>query len=251
MSAKTVILTSSLGCFPKVDGQRIPAVLYEANGLLAKLRSLWPDRAKVLLICGSPDNREKNDGVLSCLRRSFELSGLPWSRFELCDGRNTEAADAILDTDVVILAGGHVPTQNAFMRRIGLKEKLASFGGLVIAWSAGSMNAAGTVYAGPELPGEALDPAFRRWIPGLGLTDVNIFPHYEALRDDVLDGQRLVEDITFADSMGHEILALNDGSYIVIDETGETLFGEAYRILDGVLEPVCADGASVRLPLSR
>lgn len=113
------------------------------------------------------------------------------------------------------------------------------------------MNAAGTVYAGPELPGEALDPAFRRWIPGLGLTDVNIFPHYEALRNDVLDGQRLVEDITFADSMGHEILALNDGSYIVIDETGETLFGEAYRILDGVLAPVCADGASVRLPLSR
>lgn len=78
------------------------------------------------------------------------------------------------------------------------------------------MNCADMVYASPELDGEALDPAFKRWIPGLGLTRVNIFPHFEMLKDDILDGLRVIEDITYADSMGQEILALNDGSYIVI-----------------------------------
>ena len=109
------------------------------------------------------------------------------------------------------------------------------------------MNCADTVYAGPELDGEALDPHFKRWIPGLGITKVNIFPHFEMLRDDVLDGLRVVEDITFADSMGHEILALNDGSYIVIDDDKETLFGEAYRILDRKIELICKDGESLIL----
>lgn len=109
------------------------------------------------------------------------------------------------------------------------------------------MNCAETVYAGPELEGEAIDPLFERWIPGLGLTDINIFPHFQSLKDDYLDGLRLIEDITFADSMGHEIIALNDGSYILLDDGRATLYGEAYRILDGRLTQICADGESVRL----
>ena len=76
------------------------------------------------------------------------------------------------------------------------------------------MNCADTVYAGPELEGEAIDPLYERWITGLGLTDINIFPHFQSLKDDYLDGLRLIEDITYADSIGHEIIALNDGSPI-------------------------------------
>ena len=59
------------------------------------------------------------------------------------------------------------------------------------------MNCADTVYAGPELEGEAIDPLYKRWITGLGLTDINIFPHFQSLKDDFLDGQRLIEDITY------------------------------------------------------
>ena len=165
----------------------------------------------------------------------------------MCDARTESKADDISGTDVIILTGGHVPTQNAFFKKIGLKEKLKGYEGIVLAWSAGSMNCADTVYAGPELDGEALDPNFKRWIPGLGITKVNIFPHFEALRDDVLDGLRVVEDITFGDSMGHEILALNDGSYIVVEDGKETLFGEAYRILDGKMELICKDGENLSL----
>jgi len=133
------------------------------------------------------------------------------------------------------------------MKTLRLKERLQTWDRLLIAWSAGSMNCAETVYAGPELPGEAVDPNYRRWISGLGITKVNIFPHFEALRDEMLDGMRLIEDITYSDSMGHEIIALNNGSFIVSDDGIETLYGEAYSIKNGEQRQICTDGRCIRL----
>lgn len=242
-----VIITSSLGGAVRENGRRVPSVLIEQNGLLDRIRSLWPDNARVLMICASPYDHEKNDAVAECFKHSLPMSGLNCCSLEMCDDRNEDIADDLRLKDVIILTGGHVPTQNQFFAKIALKGKLQSFTGLVIAWSAGSMNCADPVYAGPELPGEATDPGFQRWIPGLGLTKTNIFPHFQALRDDTLDGMRLIEDITFPDSIGHEIIAMNDGSYIVADEHGETIYGESYSIKDGVLKQICKDGDSLKL----
>ena len=243
----TLIITSSLGGASRENGIRVPSVLIEHNGLLNTIRSLWPLDARVLMICASPDDHEENDAVLSCLRKSFPMSGLDYSTFELCDDRDTNIVTDIGQKDVIVLMGGHVPTQNQFFKDIGLRERLKDYRGLVIAWSAGSMNCADIVYAGPELPGEAIDPNYKRWLPGLGLTKINIYPHFQDLRDEMLDGMRLTEDITFPDSMGHEFIAMNDGSYIVSDENGETLFGEAYIIKDGSMKLICHDGESVKL----
>ena len=109
------------------------------------------------------------------------------------------------------------------------------------------MNCAGTVYAGPEFEGEAIDPLYERWITGLGLTNINIFPHFQSLKDDYLDGLRLIEDITYADSVEHEIIALNDGSYILIEDGNATLHGEAYRIKDRQQWKICEDGDCITL----
>lgn len=175
------------------------------------------------------------------------MSGLSISCINKCDDRNPGMIERIREIDVIVLAGGHVPTQNQFMKQLRLKERLSDFNGIVVAWSAGSMNCAGNVYAGPELEGEAVDPLYERWISGLGITEINIFPHFQSLKDDFLDGLRLIEDITFADSMGHKIIALNDGSYILIDDGHETLYGEAYMIKDGQLKQICKDDEFVRL----
>ena len=112
--------------------------------------------------------------------------------------------------------------------------------------SAGSMNLADEVYAQPEEPGES-DPEFERFIPGLGLTDVNILPHYQKVKDNILDGQRLYEDITFADSWDHCFFALPDGSWIYQDEEELTLLGEAYMIRNGVIELLTLDGETLDL----
>ena len=241
------ILTSSLGGQIKVDGKRIPTKLMENNGLLDTIRSSWKENSNVLIISGSPGFYDKNDSVVSCMKESFSLSGLSFMDFLMCDDRNREIVNRFSEMDVLILAGGHVPSQNAFLKELKLEERLSNWDGLLIAWSAGSMNCAEIVYAGPELPGEAINPEYRRWISGLGITKINIFPHFEALKDEMLDGMRLIEDITYSDSMGHEIIALNNGSYIVTDNDTETLYGDAYSIKDGVQKQICKDGEWILL----
>lgn len=236
------MLTSSLGGLSKVKGIRVPSVLIQKNGLLDKLKSIWVYRARVLIFCANPSDYEKNDSVCACLKKSFPMSGLSISNIEICDDRNLHVIDDLKNIDVLILAGGHVPTQNKFMKQLRLKEHLLDYKGIVVAWSAGSMNCANIVYAGPELEGEAIDPFYKRWITGLGITDINIFPHYQSLKNDYLDGLRLIEDITFEDSKGHEIIALNDGSYIMIDEGQTTVYGEAYLIKDGHQRQICGEG---------
>lgn len=241
------ILTSSQGGSVKENGKRYPAPLFTYNGLTDRIKESWVENARVLIISASPNDYERNDGILYCLREAYPMSGLSISSMEICDRRNEEIAEKIPEMDVLLLSGGHVPTENEFFKKLGLKEKLKDWNGLIVAWSAGSMNCADIVYAGPEEEGEAVDPDFKRWITGLGITKINILPHFQDLRDEWLDGMRLIEDITFADSYGHEIIALNDGSFITVMDGVETLYGEAYRILDGKMEQICKHGESVVL----
>lgn len=240
-------LTSSLGGSVKIDGRRIPSVLLAENGLSDTLRTVWVDNARIMIVCASPKDYEKNDSVCACMREAFPMSGLSVSDLEICDDRNEELVERIHDTDVIILAGGHVPTQNRFFKKIRLRERLRDFGGLLIAWSAGSMNCAANVYAAPELEGEAVDPGYERWITGLGITETNIFPHFQLVRDEYLDGLRVVEDIVCADSFRQEILALNDGSWLMVEDGKEVLHGEAYLIRDGSMKQICRNGESLVL----
>jgi dipeptidase E len=146
----------------------------------------------------------------------------------------------VRQADLIVLAGGHVPTQNAFFQRIRLRELLKTYDGVVLGISAGSMNMADVVYAQPEEPGESV-PSFQRFAQGLGLVNVSILPHYQKARHYMLDGKRLYEDITFADSMGHTFFALPDGSYFFQDEDGLLLCGRAFRIQNSILELLTID----------
>lgn len=241
------MLASALGATIKINGTKVPSILIQHNGLLDNLKSIWPPNANVLIICGNPSDYERNDSLSNDLKESFSLSGLSVSCINICDNRNPENVEHLETVDVIILTGGHVPTQNMFLKQLRLREHLSTYNGIIVAWSAGSMNCADIVYAGPEFEGEAIDPLYERWITGLGITNINIFPHFQRLKDDYLDGMRLIEDITFADSVGHEIIALNDGSYIMIDDGQATLYGEAYMIKDGQQTQICRDEESVSL----
>lgn len=117
-----------------------------------------------------------------------------------------------------------------------MRELVQGYHGVVMGISADSMNCADVVYAQPEEEGESVEPGYERFLPGLGLTDVNILPHYQQVKDNILDGAKLYEGITFADNLGKEFFALVDGSYLYQDEDCAVLFGEAYRIRDGIME---------------
>ena len=84
-------------------------------------------------------------------------------------------------------------------------------------------------------------PEFKRFAPGLGLTPVNILPHYQKAKDYWLDGKHLYREITFVDSIGHEFFALPDNSYFYQDQYGLLLCGKAYRLKNGILEQLTDD----------
>lgn len=222
--------------------------LNPANRFIDELRRVLPNPCRALDICSDPDAWEKTDFYASLTRLYFENAGFRFDSFRVLDGRNADQAEALVrDADLLILGGGHVPTQNRFFQQIGLRELMANYDGVVVGISAGSMNSAELVYAQPEEEGEAVDPAYRRFLPGLGLTKTMLLPHYQEVKDDVLDGLRLFEDITYHDSMGRCFYAIPDGSYLFSENGREELRGEAYRIRDGVISQISAEGDVVAL----
>ena len=222
-----------------LDGSRPVEGLDPMNGFREAVARRWLDKARCLMITAFPEDDAANDEMRGFFERALRLSGLDVFSFDLWDRRTPVLSrEEVRRYQVILLGGGHVPTQNAFFRRIGLREKIQDFPGIVIGISAGSMNAADIVYAQPEEPGESVDPAYQRFLSGLGLTKTQILPHYQMVKDRMLDGRRLFEDITYPDSWGRSFLALCDGSYLLCEEGQETVFGEAYRIENGVRRPV-------------
>jgi len=238
-------LTSDIGGSKKVDDKRIPACLNTENGMLERLKKYWKEASKVLLFMSSPEDAGQNDIFREVLAEAFPMSGLSILGFDLCDSRNEAAVFRIKEYDALFFSGGHVPTQNAFFRKIGLKQALADYEGIVMALSAGSMNCAKTVYAIPEIDGEGKDANYQRFIEGLGITKRMIIPHYQWIKNEVLDGLRVIEDIALPDSMGKEFIALNDGSYILSVNGNETVYGEACLIKDGIITKLCGRNESV------
>ena len=229
-------------------GVTLPCIYFTRNAFVDNLRRHVQPGMRFLAIAAWKEEHARNDEMAATFAGCFAYHGMAFCRTDVLDSRNqADAAALVAAADVILLAGGHVPTQNAFFREIGLRALLADRERVIMGVSAGSMNAADVVYAQPEEPGEATDPAYRRFIPGLGLTQRNILPHYHMVKDNILDGMRLFEEITFGDSFGQTFFVLADGSYILADRDGERLYGEAWIIRDGAMRKVCEDGQSMTL----
>ncbi len=222
--------------------------LNAANHLIDELRLHVPSPCRALDICSDPDGWEKMDFYAALLKKQFMDAGFSLAQIWTLDSRNeAQAAALVRQADLLILSGGHVPTQNRFFQRIGLRKLLADYNGVVIGISAGSMNSADVVYAQPEEDGEAIDPAYQRFLPGLGLTRYNLLPHYQENKDDVLDGLRIYADIACPDSMGKAFYAIPDGSYLFVNDGKAELRGEAYLVQDGTIRQISSDGEVVLL----
>ena len=238
-------LTSNPTAFDQAGHPSSVHGLNPGNSLVENLKKDWKARSKCLLLCASPDAYMQNNEMRFFLEKSVKETGLSVSAFDLCDSRNAEEmVQQLCAYDVLILGGGHVPTQNRFFHRIGLIQVIRKFDGLALGISAGAMNCAETVYAQPEVPGESSSREYQRFPEGLGLTRCNVLPHYQTMKDRRLDGRRLMEDITYPDSMGRQFYALPDGSYLLQKDGAVTVFGEAYLVSEGKAEKICSNGES-------
>ena len=240
----TLFLTSS-PCLYKHS----PATLNPANGFLRRIRSKLPPKPNTLFVASSPADHDKTDFYSGDMAGAFERAGIDLGNWQILDDLTADRARELITwSDFIILMGGHVPTQNAFFSRIGLREQLKGYPGIIMGISAGTMNAAETVYAQPEEPGES-SPSFRRFYPGLGLTTINICPHYQEVIEKhmTVDGIPIYPDITAADSMGHTFHVFPDGTYLYRDEAEYAIYGKCLRMKDGILEELTKDGGSIDL----
>lgn len=243
------LLMTSSPCDNHVpSGVHLPCIFFEKNDFVNNLRTCWKPDSRLVVICSDAHNHPLNDEMCDTFTKCFRYHGLTVSSSVMLDSRNERDAGRIIAlSDVIMLGGGHVPTQNEFFARIGLRSLLREYTGVIMGVSAGSMNCTNPVYAQPELPGESIDPEYRRFLPGLGLSQIQILPHYQMVKDNLLDGKRLFEDITFSDSFGRSFYVLVDGSYVMRRGDTYTLWGEGYRIRDGKMEMICRDGEHIVL----
>ena len=212
------------------------------NGFLDTVKAELPPSPEVLLVSAAPDDKAFSDSVLEGTTKCILNSGITPSRITMLDRRNASRAAALTaSADWIIICGGHVPTQNRFLHELRMSELLQGFDGLIMGCSAGSMNCAGIVYSHPEMPGEAADPSYKRWLKGLGLTDIQIIPHYHQVRGVVLDGRRLFEDVIFPDSWRHAFYSFPDGGYILQKDGHRTLRGSAWEVSNGAMRQICSE----------
>ena len=222
--------------------------LNPVNGFVDELRRALPGPCSALFICSDPDAPSLTYGFAEDMRDSFDEIGVHFTDVRVLERENQEkCAELIAEAGLIFLVGGHVPTQNAFFQEISLREHLQNWDGVIIGVSAGSMNSAEVVYAQPEEPGEAIDPDYQRFLPGLGLTRHMTIPHYNQDKDWTLDGMRLYDDITYGDSMGRQFYVLVDGSFILGRDGREELRGVAYLIENGSIRQISQEGETIAL----
>ena len=226
---KHIFLTSSPFTHPG-------GLLNDSNGFVSKFINSLPQNPRALMITSNPENVEFTEGFSNAIKFTCEITGIEFGSYTILDNRNKEKTKELVNiSDLIILAGGHTPTQNRFFNEIGLRDIIGDFDGTILGISAGSMNSADIVYATPEEEGEAVDPSYEKFLPGLNLTKTMLIPHYQDVKDNVLDGKKLFEEVVYPDSIGREFVAISDGSYLYSDGTNETIYGEAYLIKDGAI----------------
>ena len=223
----------------------------EDNGFLSEVKNALEEVTglrslpRVLLVSAAPDDKAYSASVKKGMSDCIHRSGIRTAKIVMLERKNAvQAAELVKKADWVVLCGGHVPTQNKFIHEINLKKLLKDYNGVVMGCSAGSMNCADRVYSHPELPGEAKDPLYNRWLTGLGLTDIQLIPHLGQVRHAVVDGMRIFEDIVFPDSWGHRFYTFPDGGYVKVCDGRSELRGEAYEISRGEMRKISEENKS-------
>lgn len=245
---KTLIMSSGFRAFTIDElGNKIPCKIDNENGFLDTLKKYLVKRDCMVIISGNPKKIHSKDPN-KITKEYFAMSDIPFKEYIYVNDENKHnIKEYIKKADCINLFGGHLPTGNAFINELNLKEILQDYNGVIIGGSGGAMNMADIVYCKPESEGEYLNKNFNRYLKGLGLTNINIIPHYYSIKDKTLDGGRIIEDIIAPDTYKTPLIILPDGSYIVKEDNVETIFGEAFLFKDGKITQICKNNEKIVL----
>lgn len=242
------ILCSRLDLYDKDDfGNKTPKNFGNENRILDNIKRYTTKYDNFLFVTNNELDCEATDIYANITFKSFEMT-LPFKNYQVLDFRTIDKIDTLIrNADFIFLCGGHLPTQNKFFNDINLREKIKNTEALIVGASAGAMNMADTVYSIPEIEGESNDPNFEKNLKGLGLTNINILPHYDKFVGHILDGKRFIEDIVLLDTYKRKVFGINESSYILIDNKETYLYGEAYLLENGKIKKLNNDNEVITI----
>lgn len=246
---KTLIMSSSFTVYEKdKNGNEYARIIDNDNGFLDNLKKHITRRKCMVVISGNPKKKRYGDPN-EITKQSFAMSGIPFDEYIYVSDVNKEhIAEYIAKADCINLFGGHLPTANAFINELNLRDLLKDYNGVIIGASGGAMNMAEKVYCIPEVEGEHIDKNFNRILDGLALTNINIIPHYKLFEKKVFtDGIKMLEDILLPDSYKTPMIAIPDRSYIIQQGKKIDIFGNSYLLRDGKVTQICETNKSISL----
>lgn len=220
--------------------------LFEKNRFKERFLNSLGKRADIVFVASDPDNHESSQFFAADIASLLEKEGVEISSLSILDNRNKgKAASLFNKCNLVVLAGGHTPTQNKFFSSFPLKMLLSRFKGTLLGISAGSMNSGKDVYFMPEEEGETKSDECNKISKGLGLTNLIIIPHYRPDESDTLDGINLYKDVVYPFFQERAVMCIPDGTYIYNSTEGEVICGECWSIMGGKRNHISNDGEEV------
>lgn len=245
---KKLFFTSNTRHYHKIDGKKVPNEIDNTNGIIDQMKQLMDANNGILYIAASPDDSQKADSYASLIFSGFKLSGITFSNYFILDNRTrNNASEYIKKVNVIFLSGGDTYIENEFFNQIHLKELLQDFKGIIIGQSAGSINMAKSVYNSPE-EGDASEPIY---FEGLGLSDVNIEPHFVLDTTEFDDMQTYQRKHLLEESQKRAIYALCDGSHILETDEAIIICGKSFLIKDGIITQICSDRQTCNIDAKR
>ncbi len=236
-----IFLTSDIGASKKINGIRIVSELNNTNKFADNLKKAVKGHNLMVFVASSPFY-EGTRTYAELTRSSLSLAGICFSKMVILDGSNMEKCKELMErADLVFLAGGDTYVQMKLFENMNLRKYIARSKGVIVGQSAGALNLATEVYCSPT-PDET---APKKYWAGLGITDVNIDPHFNP------ENKELIEKVLLPDSKTKPFISITDGSYIIDDGEKQTIFGEAYRFANGEMKQLCSNGKSVVIGASK
>lgn len=236
-----LFLTSSLLNYDKVGDLKVVKPVDNSNGLVDQVKKALKGYTKFVFVCSNEYNHDKTREYARITIESFKIAGISFNEYYILDGQTMNAAEEIIKmADFIYLCGGECFEQIDFFNKINLKELLSNFNGVIMGQSAGAIDLAEDVYCSPEEINISEDKIYMR---GLGLTDINIEPHFdlEVLDDDIAKMQR---EHILEESKRRSIYALKDGSHIYQSDSEVVVYGDSYLIENGEINVLTTNGNS-------
>lgn len=190
--------------------------------LITELKRELKGYSNIVFVCSDPDDYKTTEMYASLITKSLSLSGIQFDMGDIIDSRNWLFSKSLItNADLVVLMGGDTIKQMEFFSDIELSEKLKKCKGIILGISAGSVNMAKKVYCSKD------ENAETTYYKGLGLTNINIEPHFN------VNNKKRITEILLEDSKKNSFVALEDDSFVILKGNTGKIFGNAYYFKNG------------------